>query len=117
MTTDRNDVGAPWPAAAPFDDPALLAALEVLRDAVAAPADGPEDGDETDGIARTRDAGLRAGVVMHSGYHPHVPAVPILAESGDFAGGWRRRAGRAGALARPAWCAGQRVDQQIGAAP
>src|SRR3712207_22600 len=67
MTTDRNAAGADAAGTAPFVDLAVLAALDVLRGAVAAPADTGA----ADGTARTRDAGLRAGVVMHSGYHHH----------------------------------------------
>src|SRR5215203_5823714 len=87
MTTDRNDAGADAAGTAPFVDLAVLAALDVLRGAVAAPADA---GAAVAGTARTRDAGLRAGVVMHSGYHHQVPAVAILASSIGAPGGRSR---------------------------
>jgi hypothetical protein len=69
----------------------LLAIFEVLRGAVTAPAAG---GVFAELEARARGAGLRAGVVMHSGYHHHIPAVANLAgwllATGDFPVGTRR---------------------------
>src|SRR3954447_9204019 len=97
MTTDRHDAGAVSTGPDPFADLAMLAALDVLRGAVTAPADAGA----AVGTARTRDAGLRAGVVMHSGYHHHVPAVAILAHSIGAPGGRTALAGRPRAPERP----------------
>src|SRR5687767_7349625 len=78
MTTDRNVVGMPSPGMVPFPDwgdLALLAVFDVLRGAVAAPAAA---GVFSGLAARARVGGLRAGVVMHSGYHHHIPGVANL---------------------------------------
>ena len=79
MTTDRYEAGVLSPGAVPFldwDDLALLAIFDVLRGAVAAPAAA---GDLAGLEARARDGGLRAGVVIHSGYHHQSPVVANLA--------------------------------------
>ena len=95
MTTDRKPAGKLSPGTVPFVDLALLAIFDVLRGAVAAPAAAgvlawlvgasAELAGALAGLeARARDGGLRAGVVMHSGYHPHVPVVANL--TGRFLG-------------------------------
>ena len=86
MMTERKVVGIRSPVA---DDCfnlgglALLAVFDGLRGAVTAPAavgvPAGLAGDLAGLEARARDAGLRAGVVMHSGYHHQSPVVANLA--------------------------------------